>query len=83
MSLNQNIACRIEPKSVGWWLHFDADATAGLLLTSIEEKLAFARDCGIDLMPHELSASWFFTKISECPRAWYSKATLFKLREPF
>lgn len=84
MPLNYNVPCRIEPRSVGWWLDFQSNPQAGLLLTTIDEKLNFARDCGVELMPHEVTENWFFSHISECPQYWYNLATSFPDRSnPF
>lgn len=80
MPLHPRIQCRIEPRSVGWWLDFPSDPQAGLLLTTEGEKCEFARDCGIELLPEDLSAAWFFTQISECPQYWYEKAATFSSR---
>jgi hypothetical protein len=74
MRITPVISCRIQLKAKSWWVYSLNRPGAGFLLESVQEKCQFARDCGIDLQPEDLPASWFYKGIRECPKFWFDKA---------
>jgi hypothetical protein len=67
------IPCFLEKTHAGWYLTFPSDAKAGLILDDTELE-NFLESCEA----HDTSTPLFFFATSNCPIAWYEKASTFK-----